>query len=461
MSDINPLLDGIRAADLYAGSAIRTASRPVRGDGLMAVGLLLTTATQLRLPGSPFGPGEVCLVLWIVLNLCVELARSGPLLTLALRRLLMFWLVFAFAQSLGTLTGFAIGDEHDTGLFWHDVLAYPLVAAFSCLCVVQPGAGRRLHRSAELFAMLGAACLVPQLMAGWDLIELPAIEPWFGDRFEGWSNNPNQLAFLCAILALVSLHLADTADRPGKRVAALLYMVPAIVVGRLTKTDTFTFSLLGAVPIYVTLKMRFWLGASGPRLSFRTAFAWIAVVTIPLMLISAAPFALSALTGSSQLAMGFMKGNGKEASAEADLRLVLWGEAFDRGLQGYMLGLGPGPHLPIPPEIVAARRTESYGTDHPVDNGTPNFEAHNSPLDLFTQGGLIAVGSFLWLVGMAFLVPYRLSLAGLAALLVGVAIFGLTNNIVRPPIFWFAIALCLVAGDRRSGTRQRDGLDAL
>ena len=443
MSNTNPLLGEIRVADLYVGSAIRTASGPARGNGLMAVGLLLTTATQLRLPGSPFGPGELCVLLWIVLNLCMELARSGPPLTLALRRLLMFWLVFAFAQSLGTLTGFVIGDEHDPSLFWHDVLAYPLVAVFSCLSVVEPGAGRRLHRSAELFAMLGAVCLGLQLMIAADLIGLPVIDPWFGNRFQGWSNNPNQLAFLCAIVVLVSLHLADAADRPGKRVAALLYMVPAIVVGRLTKTDTFTFALLGAVPIYATLKLKVWLGASERRLSFRTAFAWIAVVTVPLMLISAAPIAFSAATGSSQLTMSLMKGNGKEASAEADLRLVLWGEAIDRGLQAYMLGLGPGPHLPIPPEIVAARRTEpDLDTgDHPAVNGTLNFEAHNSPLDLFTQGGLIAVGSFFWLVGMAFLVPYRLRLAGPAALLVGVAIFGLTNNIVRPPIFWFAVAL--------------------
>jgi hypothetical protein len=443
-----------RAAGLAAAPVIRRESSSAGRDALLAVGLLLTTATQFRLPGSPFGPGEVCLVGWIALMLVLELGRYTPL-TPAFRRLLTFWAIFALAQSVGTLTGMMMGDQHDPSLFLHDVLAYPLVAALSCLSVIEPGAERRLRRCAEIAARVGAVCLVPQLMVGWGLIGLPVVEPWFGDRLRGWSNNPNQLAFLCAVLVLVSLHLADTADRAGKRSVALLCMIPPILVGRLTKTDTFTFALLGAVPIYLVAKLRFWLGASERRTSLRTVLAWAAVIGVPLILISALPFGLSANGSSDQLAMGLMKGGGKEASAEADLRLALWREAIERGVQSYMLGLGPGPHLPIPPEIVAARMTEpDLDTgDHPALNATPNFEAHNSPLDLFTQGGLLADASFLWLLAMACIVPYRARLAGLVALLTGVAIFGLTNNIVRPPMFWFAVALCLVSDGRADGVQ--------
>ncbi len=444
----------IRLEDLRAEPAVLPTSGTVRRDGLMVVGVLLTTATQFRLPGSPFGPGEFFLIVWMGIRLCVELARLGPPLTPALTRMLLFWTLFALAQSLGTLTGLAIGDQHDEGLFWHDAVAYTLVAAVSCLSVAGRDAWPRMQRNAELLALLGAVALFPQLVAGCGGFDLPMIEPWFGDRFRGWSNNPNQLAFLCAILVLISLHLVDTADRPRKRFAAILYMIPAAVVGRLTKTDTFTFALLGALPVFMVLKLRFWLVASGHVLRLRTAFAWTAVIAAPLLLVSVAPLAMSLVASSDQVAMSLMKGNGKEASGEADLRLVLWGEALDRGLQGYMLGLGPGPHLPIPPELVAARRTEpGLDTgDHPtLRPTTPNFEAHNSPLDLFTQGGLIAVGSFLWLVAMAFVIPYRARFAGLAALMTGVAIFGLTNNIVRPPTFWFAVAFCLTAGDRALG----------
>ena len=124
-----------------------------------------------------------------------------------------------------------------------------------------------------------------------------------------------------------------------------------------------------------------------------------------------------------------------------------------------MLGLGPGPHLPIPASIVAARQTEpDLDTgDHPTVNDTPNFEAHNTPLDLFTQGGLIAIFAFAWILVTAFVIVCRARLAGLAALLCGLAIFSSTNMIVRPPIFWFGIALCLVVSDvtRRSNTMPK------
>ena len=48
------------------------------GDALLALGLLLTTASQLRLSGLPVGPGELCLTAWLLLMLGRELSRGGP-----------------------------------------------------------------------------------------------------------------------------------------------------------------------------------------------------------------------------------------------------------------------------------------------------------------------------------------------------------------------------------------------
>ena len=113
-----------------------------------------------------------------------------------------------------------------------------------------------------------------------------------------------------------------------------------------------------------------------------------------------------------------------------------------------MLGLGPGPHLQIPAILVAARATENgpKNIEHPEANAAPNFEAHNTMLDLFTQGGLLAVMSFAWLFALAFLVTFRARLAGLSTLLFGLGVFAVFHLIVRQPLFWFAISLCLVAG---------------
>ena len=38
-------------------------------DVLLALGLLLTTASQLRIPGSPIGPGELLLLFWLLISI--------------------------------------------------------------------------------------------------------------------------------------------------------------------------------------------------------------------------------------------------------------------------------------------------------------------------------------------------------------------------------------------------------
>jgi O-antigen ligase len=103
----------------------------------------------------------------------------------------------------------------------------------------------------------------------------------------------------------------------------------------------------------------------------------------------------------------------------------------------------------MPPSVIQGRLTtadQPKGVRHPAPNGTPNFEAHNTILDLFTQGGLVAILSFLWLAATALFNIYKARLAGLTTLLCGLLLFAMFDLIIRFPIFWFAIALCLVAG---------------
>jgi hypothetical protein len=146
------------------------------------------------------------------------------------------------------------------------------------------------------------------------------------------------------------------------------------------------------------------------------------------------------------------KGTAQDTETTTQVRFAAWRQAFDRGLDSGMLGLGPGPHLPIPAIILAGREApsgEPKYLEHPTNNGTPNFEAHDTPLDLFTQGGLLAVIAFFWLMATAVLQTYRARLDGLTTLLGGLAIFITLHLIVRHPIFWLAISMCLVAAENR------------
>ena len=425
-------------------------------DALLALGLLLTTATELRLPGIPIGPGEILLALWVVLMLFREVRPDSPL-TPPLSRLLIFWLLFSIALSVGTLAGYAIGDKHDSGLFFHDVMAYALAAVVSCLSLAGQNARLRLRRVAWFLTGFGSVSLAFLVTLAWGWLDVEPISPWYWDRFRGWSANPMQLALLCAVLMLVALYLADEATRIGARMAALACAVLAGYVGRLTKSDSFSVVLVGATVVFVALKLQQWLFSFEPKRTLRPMLAWMAIVALPLLLISAIPIRAMIAAHAEDVAKGIMKGQGKVTEQEAALRFQIWREGIGRGVESGILGLGPGPHLQIPEVLVAARRYESLPKFivTPPSNGTANFEAHNTPVDLFTQGGLLAVLCFAWISASAFLQTYRARLAGLTTMLCGVMVFGVANLIVRQPLFWFGIALCLASETARRQTGNK------
>ena len=418
-------------------------------DVLITIGLLLSTASQLRPFGSPVGPGEICLVVWIFLTLSREVTRLGPPLTSSLLKLLIFWLVFATGQCVGTMVGIGTGEQYDLVWFRHDIAAYIVAAAISCLIAVEFRACLRLRRVAWLLAMLGAAWLLLQVSLGWRLIDPGEFETWEWDRFRGLSTNSNQLALLCAVIGLLSLHLADTAHRSSDRIVALICMIVAIVVGRLTESDSFLLVLIVAGPTYVALKLWKWLMSPERRMSMRSASAWILVLALPLSVAYVTPFGSSVADESEEVIKGITRGGGGSETGEtARLRVEIWKAAVHRAVGAGMLGLGPGPHLEIPAAIVAGRHNSTNDpkdVPRPEYGIVPNFEAHNTFLDLFIQGGLIALLSFGWLIATAIAVTRRAQLDGLTTLLCGLAVFSVFHLIVRHPIFWFAIAVCLVA----------------
>jgi hypothetical protein len=297
---------------------------------------------------------------------------------------------------------------------------------------------------------LGLPTFALMLAQAAGLLSLPGLEPWFWERFRGWSANPNQLAVLCLSVALIALHGVETARAAGPWARAMLCLVLAVWVGRLSQSDGCTFALLAAGLVFVAVKLRTWLGMRGPQLRLRTAAAWIIILALPLASVALLPAALSSSESVASLVAGLEKGGGKYAASESELRFALWRQALERGFRSGMLGLGPGPHLQMPAEIAADHVngiSQRGDIESPTQGAAANYEAHNTPLDLLTQGGLILVISFFWLVGRALGGVYRFGYAGLAATLCGLVLFGLTGLIIRHPFVWFAIALCLAKID--------------
>lgn len=400
-------------------------------DTLLATGVLFAAFTQLRLPGTPLGPGEICLFLW----LAATAAGGVPGLTREMPRgvapLAAFWVLFAVALCIGTMVAFVLDERNSKAHFVHDCVAYAMLAALSLLAVAQDDAAARLRRTAWLVVGIGSAALALMLAQAAGIFALPGVDVWYYDRLAGWSTNANQLGLMCLVVALVALHLAETEPVPAYRLVALLGFVLPLAAGIMTRSDAFALTI--ALSIGLLLGGRVWRfarGAISVRASTVAGFV-ILFAAVPTLVVGA--YAVDRLlsrdaldAGSSPLAL--------DEGLERDVgyRTELIGLALEKAAQSGFLGLGPGPHLQRPVNLR-----------EPLWDPAPNFEAHNTLLDVLLQGGIVAVGALLWLGLSALRATASARLVVLPVLLIGVAAFGLTHFILRHPLFWFVLVLAL------------------
>jgi Mrp family chromosome partitioning ATPase len=298
-------------------------------DSLLALGLLLSTASQLRPAGLPIGPGEVCLLIWVVLMLGEMGALLHAKMTPALSRMLLFWIFFSISLCLGSATAYAISDIHDPNLFIHDILAYAILFAVSLLCTVGPAAGCHIHRAAWLLTMFSTIFLGIQLLSAWSIVAIPGTDPWYWERFRGLSENPNQLAIFCAVITFLSVHFIEHVAGLHRKIIASLCAILSIYVGRLTKSDTYAVILVTGILLFAALKLRSWLVMSRHNASLRRATTGIALVSLPMVAATAFLFTSMIEAESFDLMMDMAKGTRKETSETANIRLNAWRRAID------------------------------------------------------------------------------------------------------------------------------------
>lgn len=415
------------------------------GSALLALGLVLGTASQLRLPSVPLGIGEACLVVWLGLAFLRVLISSKICNPTALLSLLAFWAFFVLIQSFGAFLALLRPEIIDPDLVVHDIFAYLLVAAVTCLVAATMTPEGTLRQSLWFLIGFWIIAMAAQLALGWGYFSISSVDPWYWDRFRGWSENPNQLAIYCAVLTPLSLHMALTAKRFGRLVAGLS-CIATFVVGRLTKSDTFLISMSLSIPLFAALRLRSWLTSTEHRRSLRFAAATVAMMAIVPLSLSLLPYAMATANDVEGLAASMMKDHGGEATkATANLRLSLWQDALHAGLESGSLGLGPGPHLEKPSGIT--------------DKGVPlPVEAHSTLLDVFTQAGLLGVTAVFSLLAGTLALLLRARLDALAVLIVALAIFSISHFILRHPTVWFAVTVGLVLGSfRRTSALTRIG----
>lgn len=412
-------------------------------DWILAAGVGLSEATQLRLHGLPIGPGGSLIALWIFLSFLRLTAGGGTLRTKVSLRFLAFWTVFALALSVGAcqsvLTQYRLTSV--SGMV-HDSFAYLLSAAITCLATATEGALGRLKRIAWIMMAVWSAGLLVQIGVGFGVFRIPHVSPWFWDRLRGWSENPNQLAICSGVAVLIGVDLVATAERPAAKTAALAMTALSVTAGRLTKSDTFLLAMVVAVATLLVLRLRAWLTVPAHMVGLRYPAAVLVVVGVTAAAALTVPHLSRAKVEHFVFSMDKEK-NKTKTEATADLRLFLWHEAIERGLRAWSLGLGPGPHLPRPNTLAYQFLPKP-------------FEAHNSYLDVYLQGGLVADVALIALLANAGASAWRSRRDGLLGAGVVVLIFTIPHFILRLPMVWFALMLCMAAEqEERVGTAKK------
>jgi hypothetical protein len=418
----------------------------------MAAAMLLALATQLRVFGSAVGAALLLLALGPA---TIHALWSGPArMGEGVLNLLFFWGLLAAGLSLGAMASIVAGVPIDISLAMHDVFAYALLAVFTVTLAALPRRAEALRAIQWRVAILGAVMAVLQLANANGVFALPGVDPWYWDRMRGWAENPNQFALLSLVTGFCALALIDKAETPARGLLALLCAATTLAVGLQSKSNAYTLMVLGGSAVYLLIK-----AARGLIAAERAGYPAAAAV---LTAVSAFAFAVTIVSATvdwradfRSLSGAFAR-KGDDESADGALRLELWRQAIAVGGFSAGFGLGPGPHLAIPSSLVAARKSEEEpkNLSHPKVGLAPNFEAHNTVLELLVQGGALAVAGFLWVLAYGGARALRAGEDGAVALLVATIAFGSFHVIFRHPLVWFCLCLSFLAFDEPAARAQ-------
>jgi O-antigen ligase len=377
------------------------------GPTVLGLAIALITATQLRIPGAPLGLGELLLAGWCVLSLL----RGRPEVDHKLQAVwTIYWLICFAALSAGALAAIALEVFNLPGL--RDGLAHALIALMCFAAIRRREPGDMIQRAARTYCVLaGLGYLACLALATAGRGAFGPVDMWYGLRFRGLAENPNQLALTALPIPFLAY---EAAQREHARARRFLYFGAAgagVIVGvaSLSNALMLAWSVGGVLLLPGVIG---WLR----RVSLRATWGLVRQVALPLVLLGSAFGAAYAYRGTIHAAGQAAY----DAGGEGDDRMARWQNGLEAINRSPLVGLGPGsfsgPTAPFQGE-----------------------EAHNTAIDWMMSTGIVGLLSLLGIIGLA---AWRsrssaLRLSLIAALL-AFATFHLT---LRQPAFWMLILL--------------------
>jgi hypothetical protein len=403
--------------------------RPARFSlAWFAVALSLTTASQLRM--GPVGPGELMLLAWMAVRAASMTVQRGVFVPREGRPVLFFWVGAAMLLLAGWLSKLLVVGLPQQSAAFYDTFAFTFTAGAIVILILQRDLGVRVRATAAYTVpavVLPLGFFMLARLAG--VTEVGPVDFWYGARFTGLSNNPNQAALAILPVPLTALYFLAQSRTAWRKAWWAGLAALAGLVGLATLSDGLILAWAGcALMLGTVLLYRIVSARTGGVLR-----QGLLRVVIPLLLLACAgavvPPALAIATGKAEELSG---------SAQGSDRIHIWTNGLRAAGSSPLVGLGPGAHS---------------GHDAPFEG----FESHNTYIDWGASTGLLGICMYVGLLCWAGFRAFRDRSAARLSILLALVVFSTFHYVMRQPSFWFYLLVVAIAAEpaARGGGVQR------
>jgi O-antigen ligase len=392
----------------------------------LAAAVSLSTATQLRIPGTPVGPGEGLLLGWIMVVTVPLLLQGKARVTSLGRPVLLFWTLAYALLLVGWAVALGLGLAADSA--FHDLPAFLFVGTAMMLLVLRPHAEEEIRRAGLLVVLFTVIPLTILLGVWFTNLSIGLLLSGSG-RYAGWATNANQVAMVVSPAPFVALHAFRRARSGWARAGYLLLVAGALAVGMATLSDGLVVGW--GVSGLVFGLVAWWSAARRRRLPLaKAAFVYVLVPLTAVMLVVGGAYPAWLSLQRKFDTMYHSQNN------QGSMRFNLWAHGVQAIGHSPAVGLGPGGHS---------------GILGPFDDE----EAHNTVIDWGMSTGVLGILLYLTLLAWVIRQPLRARSASMLAVVVVLGTFSMFHYVLRHPLFWFY--LLFVVAESTAMLQGRDG----
>lgn len=386
---------------------------------LFAVCVIGLTFKQLQTFGA-VGPIEIltaalCLAIGIAAAACGRLPKKGAVLLIAAPVVLC--LASAGIAALSDPARMSVRDAFAYVFTAVVVWTYLALAADTHKSLIA-----KIALVLGLYLTVGAILWVLPTSSWTDFTRYPV-----NGKFQGLSNNPNQIALL-TVVGVSMLFLVD--DHPKALWRAVLLSVGIGAAGAFTGSSAILLALGASLVVGAIVFVARSLGGR------KTRFPLEYIIPFVFSLLAAAPIGHAGAPAPEAIVPPAVATTSEQPSSiksmldadggEGSIRLEMWSTAVQMIATSPIIGLGPGPHVPW---------------THPISGETTLNEAHNTILDILLVAGALGLLASLAPVAIALRNAWMNGAIGpTLVVLCPIGVFAMFHYVGRQPLVWILFA---------------------